>query len=109
MRVSPIAQLILIHGSKKCKDPEYVHGWSKAILKFPLQEQRLVQAVVMNPASETRLQSHLQLVGLKIKVATDGSMESDSRCSFAWTLHTQSSRNSIPTQTAACAGPVDGD
>ena len=109
MRVSPIAQLILIHGSKKCKDPEYVHGWSNAILKFPLQEQRLVQAVVMNPASETRLQSHLQLVGLKIKVATDGSMESDSRCSFAWTLHTQSSRNSIPTQTAACAGPVDGD
>jgi len=24
-------------------------------------------------------------------------------------LHTQRSRNSIPTQTAACAGPVDGD
>ena len=39
----------------------------------------------MSPASETRLQRHLQL-GLKIKVATDESMESDSRCSFEWTL-----------------------
>ena len=63
----------------------------------------------MSPASETRLRLHLQL-GLKIKVATEGSMESDSRCSYAWTLYTQRSRNSIPTQTAACEGPpIDGD
>ena len=34
-------------------------------------------------------------------------MESDSRCSFAWNLHTTSTRSSIPRQTAACSGLVE--
>jgi hypothetical protein len=68
----------------------------------------LFQNLVMSPASETRLRHHLQ-IGLQIKAATDGSMEFESRCSFAWTLHTQNSRHSIATQTAACVGLVDGD
>ena len=76
MAVLPIAHLILIHGSK-CTDQAYIQPWSQTLRSLSQQEQRLVQHNVMSPASEMRLRRHLQL-GLKIKVAADCSMESDS-------------------------------
>lgn len=69
-------------------------------------EQRLLNNVVITESSENKLRRH-QSLGLRLSIAVDGSMESDSRCSFAWTLKTHSKKKAI--LPAACSGPVDRD
>ena len=62
----------------------------------------------MTPMGEKRFHRHLQLGLPSCQLATDGSMESDSRCSFGCCVQAKGDRTRIAPIIAMGSGPVDG-
>lgn len=84
------------------------HTFKQHMAKLSDIESRIAGNLAMTSMAKKRLHRHLQL-GLPCKnLATDGSMESDSRCSFGLCLQSRGDKTRIAPLIAMGSGPVEG-